>query len=318
MPAPKILFTGSSDWSNTRNRIARAINDLEDSAVARVCVKQRNTFDYGEDIVMNAGDPAVALGKLIWLTRKMNENDWLCSTGEGPSPLYHKIWRRYLPGVKRASCHSGSPYRDAPGYYDAADKKLGVRVRFLAADLYRFAADDPTAVPMIWSHDMARVLDPAPVDGPVVISHSPSKRCNKGTENILPVLEALRGPGVEIDLIENVPFETCLSRRARSHIFVDQLKPYVGAYAGAAVEAMAQGCAVVSDIRHVTEEVEAFYKRPPIVHVDDANDLFSTLTRLIDDRILLQEQRYLSVHWARTTGSPAEVAKYWLSHFERF
>lgn len=78
----------------------------------------------------------------------------------------------------------------------------------------------------------------------VRIGHAPTNRRAKNTSAILAILDSLSERcNIEIDLIEQVEWTACLSRKARCDIFIDQIA--LG-YGNNAIEAMAMGIPVVS------------------------------------------------------------------------
>lgn len=87
-----------------------------------------------------------------------------------------------------------------------------------------------------------------PGRGPIVISHAPTDRNVKGTEHLIRAVETLRRfYDVELDIIENVSWKVCLSRKGQSHIYVDQLE--LG-YGNNAIEAWAMGIPVVCGVQY--------------------------------------------------------------------
>jgi len=116
---------------------------------------------------------------------------------------------------------------------------------------------------------------------------------------------------LEVDLIEGVSHAECLRRRARAHVFVDQLAPTIGGWGQSGIEAMAQGCAVLCDYHRVDSAVYATYPRPPILQVDDGDQLASAIRRLVSDREFLQASRLASVDWSRSNSSRDAVGRYW-------
>jgi glycosyltransferase involved in cell wall biosynthesis len=81
------------------------------------------------------------------------------------------------------------------------------------------------------------------------IVHAPSSPEIKGTRWVVDAVERLRaeGVGVELDLVQGVPFDVARAAYERSDLAVDQL--LVGWYGGLAVELMALGKPVVCYIR---------------------------------------------------------------------
>lgn len=112
----------------------------------------------------------------------------------------------------------------------------------------------------------------------LTISHSPFvpvKFREKGTHKILDVIADL---DVEFDLITGIKWDKCLQRKAKSHIFVDQIDHYDRAkfkfkspdyvwpaLGKSGIEAMHLGCLVITYGRGYNTDIPA----PPVVWVTD-------------------------------------------------
>lgn len=89
--------------------------------------------------------------------------------------------------------------------------------------------------------------------GPLRVAHAPSVSTLKGTEMILPVLQALSAEGViELRIVSGVPSADMPAVFATADVVIDQMR--AGSYGVAACEAMAAGCVVVG---HVPDRVRA-------------------------------------------------------------
>jgi hypothetical protein len=100
-----------------------------------------------------------------------------------------------------------------------------------------------------------RAAAPPRVAGaPLRIAHAPTNRDVKGTAVIIAAVRELqaRGHAVELDVIEGVPWQRCLQRKALADVFVDQL--YLG-YGNNAVEAWGMGLPVVCGVGHETADL---------------------------------------------------------------
>src|SRR5207247_569787 len=107
------------------------------------------------------------------------------------------------------------------------------------------------------------------VRGPVVIAHAPTNRLIKGTRHVAAAVERLRRelPRVELKMIERRPWAEMPALLAGCDILVDQL--LMGWYGLLAIEGMAVGRAVVSnirdDFRHVHPELPVVSAEPSTV-----------------------------------------------------
>jgi glycosyltransferase involved in cell wall biosynthesis len=163
-----------------------------------------------------------------------------------------------------AGRHFGPAFvRELPaGFFSPeTDARKRWRVRKLArlADgLYAVNPDlmyllPPTAKFLRYGHIDPRTWQPAapaPItgDGPLVI-HAPTHRGMKGTRFVLEAVDKLRSEGVRFrfQLIEGLPRAEARRLFERADLLVDQL--WLGWYGGLAVELMALGRPVVSNIR---------------------------------------------------------------------
>ena len=297
----RILFVGAADWANASNRIARSINAVAGSRIARVLTLQGpHPFGYDED--RPTADEVFAAAPSV---------EWVISTGDGSYEhlehvLQHVPFRR---DIKLATAHVGSAYRNASNYYNKTDQEYGFLIQFLGGDLFRFNPENPRAVPyFVPPHQIPSSI--VPLTAPVRIAHSPSSRSIKGTNEILHALSDFH-----VDLIEKVSFAECNRRRAAAHIFIDQLND-LGGYGAAAIEALACGCATLSSTRNIHPKVCSFYPPPPILDIDH-DSLRDTVTDLSTNLSRLQELRLRSHRWTTEHASPIAVGTYWLQHLSR-
>lgn len=133
------------------------------------------------------------------------------------------------------------------------------------------------------------VVDPARWDaprggdvrpGPLRVAHAPSISAVKGTELLLPAVDALVDQGVvDFQLIQGVPSAQMPGFFAQVDVVIDQMR--IGSYGVAACEAMAAGAVVVG---HVSEAVRDIVRKQtgrelPIVEatVDTVEEVLRTL-----------------------------------------
>jgi hypothetical protein len=300
----KLLFIGRYDWANVCNRIVRAMNTTAGEVVARVFTERAHPFGYQEDMVSEAGNH-----RDLW--EWAAAADWILTSGDGDYGYFGSLMR-FLPlrrDVMQGTLHAGSAYRAQSEKYNQVDKAMNFAVRFLYHDLYRLSSADPAAVPYFSPPGLvAASLHEA---GTIRIGHAPSSRETKGTEAILPVLQEFSARA-EVDVIENVSYAECDRRRSRCQIVVDHLVPT--GFGAAATEAMAQGCAVISNMSAIVPAVWGFFPRPPIIHVETPDDLRVRITELLDDPDLLRQTRQASLDWIRANAAPKPLAEWWWKH----
>ena len=160
--------------------------------------------------------------------------------------------------------HFGPAFvRELPaGYYspetDARKHWRAAKLAKLVDGMYAVNPDlmyvlPPTAKFLRYGHldprEWTYTLSPPPNDdGPLVI-HAPTHRGVKGTRFVLEAVDKLKAEGVRFrfELIEGLPRAEARRLFERADLLVDQL--WLGWYGGIAVELMALGRPVVSNIR---------------------------------------------------------------------
>lgn len=320
---PRILFCGASDWGNLCNRISRGINAYVGQTISRVWTLDRNPFQFKEDFV---GPPTDAEGDLpaglIAFARW--GLDWIVSIGDG----HYDILNQQFDELAKIGCkagalavtHAGSAFRAEPARLHEADWDLGAKVRFVGYDSIRLVPTDPMheiATYPYWSSCETFSLIGETAPELIRVSHSPTSRDKKGTEIILDVFNRLaKDKLITYDLIEGVSYPEAVARRARSQIFVDQLKPEIGGFGCAAIEAMGAGCLVISDVRNVKESEGDVI--PPIQHVGDGLELEAALRAFCDvgNRMRLLQMRTATQLWALEHAAPSAVGQRFLAVLE--
>ncbi len=114
------------------------------------------------------------------------------------------------------------------------------------------------------------------------VSHAPTNRFYKGSDHIISTCEQLQSEGhIDFDLIENVPHETVLKKKAKSDIFIDQIGNRGGwGYGMNSVEALSMGICTLTEMN---DKYNTFLPDHPFIHVTK-NTLDYELRALINNR----------------------------------
>ncbi len=292
----RVLFLGYVDWANVSNRVARGMNAFAGEKIARVCTLSSHSYGYAEDRLTFED-----------LQEWASSADWIISTGDGNYGAFRGLLAS-LPlssDVKIATAHVGKAYREHHQDYNGWD--VGLNLRFIAGDLYRFAGEGrPKAVPYFAPPD--EVFSQLPVLGDTIkVCHAPSTPSVKGTSGVVDAV-----PDAEV--FTGLSFEECVRRRSAHHIYIDQIND-LGGFGAAACEALASGCVVVGSTAKIVEEVDRYYPRPPIVEVTSEN-LKEVMEDLRNDLDSVQGLREASLAWAQKYASPVAVGRYWLKQLQ--
>ncbi|MDZ7272303.1 MAG: glycosyltransferase [candidate division KSB1 bacterium] len=189
------------------------------------------------------------------------------------------IAQRKKEGKRIICCYTGSDLRTR-GVIPAVDALADVRVTVEFDHLRLHPSIHHVFFPFeVERFEPRRERRP----GPLRIGHAPTNRKAKGSDVIIPVLVALQEEwGVEMVLIEKLPYAEALRRKAECDIFVDQLGDL--GYGINSLEALAMGIPVCSCLAPGFAER---YPDHPFVVVD-AGNLRQELVRLINDAGLRQ------------------------------
>lgn len=144
----------------------------------------------------------------------------------------------------------------------------------------------------------------------IVIGHAPSDLKIKGTAHFNKSVELLKSEGYDFDvkIAQGYSRESMTLFYSNIDIFVDQL--LVGWYGGAAVEAMAEGAAVVAyicqeDLKFCAQD---FVKAMAIINAEPAS-LSTILRALLDNPILLDEYKDKSFRFFHSHHNIYRIAK---------
>jgi hypothetical protein len=179
-------------------------------------------------------------------------------------------------GKKIICCYTGSDLR-VRGVIPEIDalSDLNISVEFD----HQFLHPNLTHVPFpIIPEKYQSFRQTPPATGHLKISHAPTNRLAKGSDIIIPIVEALaREFPIELVLIEKMPYPQALKMKGASHIFIDQIGDL--GYGISGLEALSMGIVTCSCLAPGFAEK---YPDHPFVEVSETN-LREELIRLITD-----------------------------------
>lgn len=218
------------------------------------------------------------LGARLW-----SAADVIHTTLPGPAL---RVFRRRRPLVVH---HHGSEYRDDRVGVDRFCRSIGATQVVSTLDL--MGTPGVEWLPSVVDVDALAAIRPRRHARPTVrIAHAPTDRALKQTAAVVAAVERLveRGLPVELDLIEGVPWQECLARKARADILVDQLELGYGLNA---IEAWAMGLPVVAGVTDpdTRDRMIETFGELPFVRAN-AETLEETLEGLVTDARYRREQ----------------------------
>ncbi len=317
-----IVFAGFADWANTCGSWARAIHDHSERFDARCIVRDAHPFGYEQDIVL--GEPHGGKGEpkgyesLDEVRELIDSATWYVHGGDS----VYDSWKffgdligksLFRSGKRLGVWHCGSRYRQRHIRFNLIDRFRRLERRFIAYDLIRLASRDRRALAAPHNALDRRDFEHIEKADVLTVSHSPSKPTmpkRKGTHFFLEAVEKLRAKGhrFEVDLIHGVSNAECMERRARSHVFFDQISP-VGGIGTSTVEAAAAGVCVIADYHNIGPDVQESTGGPwPVVPAHDFESLYSALERLITEAEHRERTALATSDWFQRVFSREAVA----------
>ncbi len=254
----RILMMGINDPAGTAVLFKRALEAHTEHTCRVVTLETRYTHAWDKDLHLPDLDTA-GLDELEGLLRASDVFHFHMTADEnlqlGPFRP-----RDFLTGKAVVHHHHGHPdYRTDSSRYLEKYRRLGRRNILVSTPdlLARF--------PMArWQPNLVAVHEPryTPAErsdadwaGPLRLTHSPTRRDLKNTDELLAIAGRMGG-SMALDLIDDVPHAECLRRKKAAHACFDHMQGYYGM---SSLEALSLGLATVAGLNEqVAEHVREF------------------------------------------------------------
>ncbi len=307
----RILMIAINDPAGTAIRFCRALNEHTGHHCRLATLETRYTHGWEADLHVPDLD-ADGLDELHGLLRDSDVFHFHMTADEHTA-LGPLVLADFMAGKALVHHHHGHPdFRDNTGKYEAKYKALG-RTNLLVStpDLLRIL---PQAR---WQPNLVPVRDPAYTpgrrdaafwDGPLRLTHSPTRRDLKNTDQLLEIVADLNAngafpkPRIWLDLMDDVPHADCLRRKRSAHACFDHMQGYYGM---SSLEAMSLGLATIAGLDdwcagHVREF--AGTADLPWLAARDGKELERTLQALAHDPDLRRQageraRAFMLKHW---------------------
>lgn len=180
--------------------------------------------------------------------------------------------------------------------------------RFCEAEMIKLNPEKNIFLPHPMEYDISIVKNSR-----ITISHAPGLKERpekKGTPIIISVINKLKQKyDFDYDHIVGVPFNECLKRKSKSHIFIDQINPKVGGIGKNGYEALSLNCITLSSVNGFNDIPKKI--RPPVINVNDENELYNRLDLLLTNlKDINNRMNYIS-KWKETINYKNTVKKLW-------
>lgn len=219
--------------------------------------------------------------------------------------------------------YTDSPYLRQSEVYDGEATAYGVKKVFAMPDLMHLAPEGTR--PLLHPIKMNHFFNGNRGDEKRIVAHSPGdniKRQQKGSDEIeSAIINVMSSYDLSYRCIMHVSHRQCLEEKAQAHIFIDKLvtvdetcKRLRFGLGKSGLEAMALGCVTMCAM-HLSSFTDGYFDRPPVVKVNEADDIDIELRHLIemsfDD---LEEwgekgQDWIAQYWGLENGA-------WLRYYE--
>ncbi len=216
---------------------------------------------------------------------------------------FGKSFSRIFKSIKRKAIFiTGTKYLKEAKYWNSWLNAHNFSIRFSEPEMVRLGNNVPLLHPMEYNLDITKGKI-------IIVSHAPGmieRDAKKGTSAIRKGLDiAFKEVKFSYDHIVGVPLAECLKRKARSHIFIDQINPYVGGIGKNGLEAISLGCVTMCSINNFSVD-NSIYKDHPIINVQSESDVARNVIRLIKDNELPRELKKVD-EWKKTIGYKSTV-----------
>ncbi|MFL3015597.1 MAG: glycosyltransferase [Candidatus Neomarinimicrobiota bacterium] len=147
------------------------------------------------------------------------------------------------------------------------------------------------------------------------ISHAPTNRFYKGSNQIIKVCEKLENQGkIKFDLIENLPHSQAMERKSKSDIFIDQLGNKGGwGYGMNSVESLSMGICTLTEMN---DAYDSFIPDHPFVSIKEQT-LESEIETLIMNRDKILEFGKKGRKWVQKHHDIKQVSNILYDYYKK-
>lgn len=307
-----ILMIAVNDPAGTGIGFCRAVNRLGRHESRIVTLETRYTHSWPKDLHLPDLDEA-GLSELEGLLKHCDVLHFHMTADEhlrlGPF-----LPADYLSGKAIVHHeHGHHDFRSNPEAFREKYRRLGRRNLLVSTpDLKRMMPEARWQPNLV--HQDEDALRPAERQwtGPLRLAHSPTRKDLKNTDELLAVVDALRGEGLGLDLdfIDNVPHAECLARKRTNHALFDHMQGYYGV---SSLEGLSQGLAVIAgldawNLAHVAQFAGVAEAELPWVLAHDSDSLARVLRGLAGNLERCRAVGQASRRFVEDCWSEAKVA----------
>ena len=306
----RILMMAVNDPAGTAIQFCRALNAEGRHSCRLITLETRYNHAWDKDLHL----PDLDADGLDTVSDLLRTSDvyYFHMTLDESMPLGPFVPAEHLSGKAVVHHHHGHPdFRAHPEKYREKYRRLGRRNLLVSTpDLLRKLPEakwQPNLVPVDDPAYTPDAVTPAFWEGTFRLSHSPTRRDLKNTDELLTVVNDLSASGVpvELDLIDNAPHAVCLERKRCAHACFDHMQGYYGM---SSLEALSLGRAVIAGLDDWNlATIRTFVGDAPLPWriARDARELRQRLVELAQDPARRREtgaasRRFMVERWSDT------------------
>jgi len=222
--------------------------------------------------------------------------------GVGKDKFQFNHLAKYLRSFKNtpAVFVTGTKYRDNYQKFNNLLDRLKIRFRFALSDLVKY---HPNHIQLL--HTMEYPNFSTKKSKVFTVSHSPGSELRskiyKGTPEIEKgVRMAEEKVKFTYDHISGVKTHWCLTKKAKSHVFIDQIETSIGGIGKNGMEAIALDCVTMSS--WTSFQPNDFYPPHPVLVVRNANQVRNHLVSLAQNEKLYEKIKNRTSKWKKHIG----------------
>lgn len=226
----------------------------------------------------------------------------------------------FIQGKVVVHHHHGEPaFRSNPERYIDRETSLGRRAIVGTPDLLRLYPDAewiPNPVPL---DDPEYLPCPKGVDGEVVVTHSPTRKELKNTDEFIRVMGRLnqKNSKLTMRIIEMTPHRECLRIKRQSDLFFDHMQGYFGL---SSLEALAQGVPTLAGLDDWNRDRILEFTGAggvPWIRARNERELENRIEPLAQDAAMRRTLGMASRRWMETYWNERRIAEALLEFYRR-
>lgn len=304
-----LILSHDADLAGVNYRIKVAFDKYSTRYRVRQVVGKLNYIEYPYDIMWMGNNE---------LVNNLYQEAQIVHLTENEKTLTDFVPRIWNPVEKPTVLHQhGTTFRWNPKHYTRLCAQLGWRLVVSTIDLDVAGVDAwiPNPVDLGAMADLRRQHYPA--DGRIRLGHAPTNRTEKDTSvfEANAIRLAAERKDVDFDIIEGRPWTECLTRKARTDIWYDQM---TYGYGNNGIEAMAMGIPTLGGFADERHAARLAKRHEPVGICPVTKDTLGTWMRwLVESPDMRKEWGEDALDYVTRVHAEQRIVKLWEEIYDR-